>query len=279
MADGKKVPKNEIEIPEGMWSKCPKCDQIVYNKELEENLKVCPKCGFCHPLTIQERIAQLLDEGTAHELDSEMEPTDPLNFLDGKTYKEKLKTSSKKTGLTDAVWTGTGKMDGFEVVIGIMDFNFMGGSMGSVVGERLARAGEHALDHKLPLIILSTSGGARMQEGIFSLMQMAKVSAVLARLKEAAIPFISVLADPTTGGVTASYAMLGDVIYAEPGALVGFAGPRVIEQTIRQTLPEGFQRSEFLLKHGIIDRIIPRKELKKEIRRTLKFWEPTLKRK
>jgi acetyl-CoA carboxylase carboxyl transferase subunit beta len=260
-------------IPEGLWSKCPKCDQIVYNKELDLNLRVCPKCNFCFPLSAPERVAMLLDEGTAVELDAAMEAADPLDFMDGKLYKEKVMAGQKKSNMKDAIWSGTGMIDGLRVAIGVMDFRFMGGSMGSVVGERLARAGEHALENKLPFIIVSTSGGARMHEGILSLMQMAKVSAVLSRLKESSLPFISVLADPTTGGVTASFAMLGDVIYAEPGALVGFAGPRVIEQTIRQTLPEGFQRSEFLLKHGIIDRIIPRAELKKELRRTLKFWE------
>jgi acetyl-CoA carboxylase carboxyl transferase subunit beta len=265
-------------MPEGLWSKCPKCDQIVYNKELHENGKICPKCNYCFPLSSKERIQQLLDEGSAKEMDAELAPADPLNFLDGKNYKEKAISSQKKSGRQEAVWTGTGLLDGFPVVMGVMDFSYMGGSMGSVVGEKLTRAGEYAIEHRLPFIIVSTSGGARMHEGIFSLMQMAKVSAVLSRMKEASLPFISVLADPTTGGVTASFAMLGDVIYAEPGALVGFAGPRVIEQTIRQTLPEGFQRSEFLLKHGIIDRIIPRKELKAELRRTLKFFEKSIKR-
>jgi len=269
--------RSKKKMPEGLWSKCPKCDQIVYNKELDENGKVCPKCNYCFPLSSRERINQLLDAGTEKELDANLEPTDPLNFLDGKVYKEKIIASQKKSGVKDAVWTGTGKLEGLNVVMGVMDFGFMGGSMGSVVGEKLARAGEHALENRLPFIIISTSGGARMHEGILSLMQMAKVSAVLSRLKDSRLPFISVLADPTTGGVSASFAMLGDVIYAEPGALVGFAGPRVIEQTIRQTLPEGFQRSEFLLKHGIIDRIIPRKELKQELRRTLKFLEKNFK--
>lgn len=265
--------------PEDLWIKCKKCDQIVYNKELLEKNKICPKCGFNFPLTIEERINQLLDEGSQKELDARIEPTDPLSFLDGRAYKEKIKANQEKTELNDAIWTGKGKLDGLDVVLGVMDFSFMGGSMGSVVGERLARAAEHALDNRLPYIIVSTSGGARMHEGIFSLMQMAKVSAVLARLKEKGIPFISVLTDPTTGGVTASFAMLGDVNYAEPGALIGFAGPRVIEQTIRQTLPQGFQRAEFLLKHGMIDRIIPRAEMKTELKRTLKFWEKSLKRK
>ncbi len=276
MAVEGKGPKKKI--PEGLWSKCPKCDQIVYNKELAENGKICPKCNYCFSLSSRERVHQLLDEGTSKEMDVDLAPTDPLNFLDGKNYKEKTKASQKKTNRKDAVWTGTGLLDGLPVTLGVMDFSFMGGSMGSVVGEKLARAGEHAIENRMPYIIVSTSGGARMHEGIFSLMQMAKVSAVLSRMKDAQLPFISILADPTTGGVTASFAMLGDVIYAEPGALVGFAGPRVIEQTIRQTLPEGFQRSEFLLKHGIIDRIIPRKELKAELRRTLKFFEKSLKR-
>ena len=264
---------------EGLFSKCPKCDQIIYNKELQEKLKICSKCGYCFPLFARERVALLLDEGTGLEMDGSMEPADPLEFMDGKLYKDKAEQNKKKSGTRDAIWTGTGKLDGLDVVLGVMEFKFMGGSMGSVVGERLARAAEHALEHRMPLIIVSTSGGARMHEGIMALMQMAKVSAVLARLKEAGVPYVSVLADPTTGGVTASFAMLGDVIFAEPGALIGFAGPRVIEQTIRQTLPEGFQRSEFLLKHGIIDRIVPRAEMKKEIRRTLRFLEKSLKKK
>jgi acetyl-CoA carboxylase carboxyl transferase subunit beta len=267
---------SKTSIPEGLWTKCPKCDQIIYNKELETALKVCAKCGYSFPLRATERVALLLDEGSVVELDAEMESSDPLEFLDGKLYKEKAAASKKKTGSKDAAWTGTGTIDGMPVALGVMDFSFMGGSMGSVVGEKLARAGEAALEERMPFIIVSTSGGARMHEGILSLMQMAKVSAVLARLKEARLPYISILTDPTTGGVTASYAMLGDVIIAEPGALIGFAGPRVIEQTIRQTLPEGFQRSEFLLKHGMVDRIIPRAELKKELRRTLGFFEASL---
>jgi acetyl-CoA carboxylase carboxyl transferase subunit beta len=267
------------EMPEGLWTKCKKCETIVFNKELIEKLKICPKCGYHFPLTCTERVQLLLDAGSAVELDKNMEASDPLNFLDGKIYKEKVKSNQKTTSLKDAIWTGSGKMDGLDVVLCVMDFSFLGGSMGSVVGERITRACEHALDHRLPVIIVSTSGGARMHEGIYSLMQMAKVSAILARIKETGLPFISVLADPTTGGVTASFAMLGDVIYAEPGALIGFAGPRVIEQTIRQTLPQGFQRSEFLLKHGMVDRIVQRAELKKELRQTLKFWEKSYKRK
>ena len=265
-------------IPEGLWTKCTKCDQIVYNKELIANLKVCTKCGNCFPLNAKERVAMLLDEGSIKELDASIESADPLEFLDGKIYKDKTKASQKKTGSKDAVWTGRGTIDGLDVALGVMDFAFMGGSMGSVVGEKLARAAEHALTNRIPLVIVSTSGGARMHEGILSLMQMAKVSSVLARLREASVPFISVLADPTTGGVTASFAMLGDLIFAEPGALIGFAGPRVIEQTIRQTLPEGFQRSEFLLKHGMVDRIVPRAELKKELKRALSFLQPVAKR-
>jgi acetyl-CoA carboxylase carboxyl transferase subunit beta len=270
MANEKKP--EEKGAPEGLWTKCNKCDQIVYNKELVNNSKVCPKCGFCFPMRAAERVALLLDAGTEKELDADMESADPLKFLDGKVYVEKAASSKKKSGMKDAVWSGTGELDGLEVALGIMDFAFMGGSMGSVVGEKLARLGEHALEHRIPLIIISTSGGARMHEGILSLMQMAKVSAVLSRLKDKGVPFISIMTDPTTGGVTASYAMLGDLNYAEPEALIGFAGPRVIEQTIRQTLPQGFQRSEFLLKHGMIDRIIPRGELKKELRRSLRFF-------
>lgn len=268
--------KTKKDMPEGLWSKCPKCEQIIFNKELDANGRVCSKCQYCFPLKALERVAMLLDEGGIKELDKDIAPSDPLNFMDGKFYKEKIRTNQKKTGSLDAIWTGTGKLDGLDVVLGVMEFAFMGGSMGCVVGERLTRAGEYALANRFPYIIVSTSGGARMHEGILSLMQMAKVSAVLSRLKQAGVPFISVLSDPTTGGVTASFAMLGDVIFAEPGALVGFAGPRVIEQTIRQTLPEGFQRSEFLLKHGIIDRIIPRLELKGELRRTLRFFEHAL---
>jgi len=266
------------EIPKGLWSKCLKCDQIIFNKELQDNQKVCPKCGYSFPLSAVERVQALLDEGTASELNAAMEPGDPLNFIDGKIYKEKILKTKQKTNMKEAIWTGHGKLDGLDVVLGVMDFRFLGGSMGSVVGEKLACAGEYSLEHRIPFIVVSTSGGARMHEGIFSLMQMAKVSAVLALLKQKRIPFISVLSDPTTGGVTASYAMLGDVNYAEPGALIGFAGPRVIEQTIRQTLPDGFQRSEFVLKHGMIDRIIPRASLKREIGRTLRFWEKSYKK-
>lgn len=278
MAVKKEKAAKASSMPEGLWTKCAKCDQIIYNKELEENHRVCSKCGYSFPLKALDRVKLFIDEGTAVEIDANMQSADPLNFLDGKVYKEKTISNQKKSGMKDAVWTGTGKLDGYNVAIGVMDFGFMGGSMGSVVGERLARAGEKALENKWPLIIVSTSGGARMHEGILSLMQMAKVSAVLSRLKEAGLPFISILADPTTGGVTASFAMLGDVIYAEPGALIGFAGPRVIEQTIRQTLPEGFQRSEFLLKHGMVDRIIPRADMKKEIARTLSFLQKSFAR-
>lgn len=270
--------KKTKSMPEGLWTKCAKCEQIVYNKELVANKKVCPKCGYCFPLKASERVALIFDEGTAKEFDAGMEAADPLEFLDGKVYKEKVVSNQKKSGQKDAIWSGKGKIDGLEAVLGVMDFHFMGGSMGSVVGERLARAAEHALENRLPLIIVSTSGGARMHEGILSLMQMAKVSAVLARLKDARLPFVSVLADPTTGGVTASFAMLGDLIFAEPGALIGFAGPRVIEQTIRQTLPEGFQRSEFLLKHGMVDRIVTRADMKKELRRALGFFEKNYKK-
>lgn len=272
MAVEKKSQKNVI--PEGLWTKCNKCDQIIYNKELETNLRVCTKCGYSFPLKASERVALLLDEGTGTELDEGMQSADPLNFLDGKVYKEKVVANQKKTGNKDAIWTGYGRINNMDVALGVMDFGFMGGSMGSVVGERLTRAGEYALKEKIPFIIVSTSGGARMHEGIFSLMQMAKVSALLARLKVAGLPYISILADPTTGGVTASFAMLGDVIFAEPGALIGFAGPRVIEQTIRQTLPEGFQRSEFLMKHGMVDRIVTRADLKKEVSRVLSFLAP-----
>jgi len=255
----------KITVPEGLWIKCNNCAEIVYSKEIDRNLKVCPKCDYHFRITARERIELLVDPGTFTEFDSQIQSEDPLGFKDSQKYRDRVKTARKKTGLNDAVISGICTLDGVQVVLSVFDFFFMGGSMGSVVGEKITRAAEKAVEEKCGLIVISSSGGARMQEGTLSLMQMAKTSAALARLRRERLPFISILTDPTTGGVTASFAMLGDVNIAEPKALIGFAGPRVIEQTIRQELPEGFQRSEFVLDHGMIDRIVNRKELKKTI--------------
>jgi acetyl-CoA carboxylase carboxyl transferase subunit beta len=255
---------NKKEIPEGIWTKCKKCEQIIYQKELEENFMICPKCGYYFRLNPRERIAQLIDEKTFREYDAKLTSVDPLGFPN---YERKI---AKLPG--DAVVTGEGRIGQHKVVIGVMNFEFMGGSMGSVVGEKIVRAIEKAIGKKLPVILVSASGGARMQEGILSLMQMAKTSAALAKLGEKRLPYISVLTDPTTGGVAASYSMLGDVIIAEPKALIGFAGPRVIEQTIRQQLPEGFQMSEFVMKHGMVDIIADRKDLKTTLGKVLNFF-------
>ncbi|HOW28644.1 MAG TPA: acetyl-CoA carboxylase, carboxyltransferase subunit beta [Elusimicrobiota bacterium] len=261
-------------VPDGLWTKCPKCEAILHTKELETNLKVCSKCGYGFPLSVRERIDLLLEADSLQEMEASMEPVDALGFADSQPYKHRLKTYQKKTGRKEAAIIGEGQMGPHRVAIGILDFSFMGGSMGSVVGEKITRIIELARDRKIPLIIVSASGGARMQESILSLFQMAKTSAALAKLKEAKIPFISVLTDPTTGGVTASFAMLGDVIVAEPKALLAFAGPRVIEQTIRQTLPHGFQQSEFLLKHGMVDVVTERNQLKPTLVRLLNFLYP-----
>lgn len=255
----------KITVPEGLWIKCNNCAEIVYSKEIDRNLKVCPKCDYHFRITARERIELLVDPGTFTEFDSHLQSEDPLGFKDSQKYRDRVKTARKKTGLNDAVISGICTLDGVQVVLSVFDFFFMGGSMGSVVGEKITRAAEKAVEERCGLIVISSSGGARMQEGALSLMQMAKTSAALARLRRERLPFISILTDPTTGGVTASFAMLGDVNLAEPKALIGFAGPRVIEQTIRQELPEGFQRSEFVLDHGMIDRIVNRKELKKTI--------------
>jgi len=255
----------KVTVPEGLWIKCNNCAEIVYSKEIDRNLKVCPKCDYHFRITARERIELLVDPGTFTEFDSQLQSEDPLGFKDSQKYRDRVKTARKKTGLNDAVISGICTLDGVQVVLSVFDFFFMGGSMGSVVGEKITRAAEKAVEERCGLIVISSSGGARMQEGALSLMQMAKTSAALARLRRERLPFISVLTDPTTGGVTASFAMLGDVNIAEPKALIGFAGPRVIEQTIRQELPEGFQRSEFVLDHGMIDRIVNRKELKKTI--------------
>jgi acetyl-CoA carboxylase carboxyl transferase subunit beta len=253
---------------EGLWVKCESCRTIVFRKDLETNLHVCPKCQFHFKMGARQRLEMLLD-GRYTEHDAGMTSTDPLKFVDTKPYAARLKEAKKKLGMSDAVITGEGQLNGRSVVCCAMEFGFIGGSMGAVVGEKVTRAIELAMDTLQPLIVVSCSGGARMMEGTISLMQLAKVSAALARLDEAKIPYISVLTDPTTGGVTASFAMLGDLNIAEPGALIGFAGPRVIEQTIRQKLPEGFQRAEFLLEHGFLDAVVPRKEMKAFIANSL----------
>ncbi|MFZ0816074.1 MAG: acetyl-CoA carboxylase, carboxyltransferase subunit beta [Candidatus Sulfotelmatobacter sp.] len=256
---------------EGLWVKCESCRQIIWKKDLEENLNVCPKCEKHFRIDARKRLALLLDENQYEVFDGNLSSTDPLKFVDLKPYSSRLRQAQHDTGLKDAVINAQGKLLGRPVVASVMEYAFIGGSMGAVVGEMITRAVERALDSKTPLIIVSASGGARMMEGVVSLMQLAKISAALARLDKAKVPYISVLTDPTTGGVTASFAMLGDLNIAEPGALIGFAGPRVIEQTIRQKLPAGFQRSEFLLEHGMLDAVVPRKELKPYIARALDF--------
>jgi acetyl-CoA carboxylase carboxyl transferase subunit beta len=261
-------------VPEGLWVKCDSCREILYNKELARNFKICTKCGYHFRLSAPERLSMLFDEGKYVEQDGDLRSVDPLKFRDSKRYRDRLKSAEENVGGSEAVLVGSGTVGGIPVLIAAMEFFFMGGSMGSVVGEKVARAAERAVTERKPLVIVSTSGGARMQEGILSLMQMAKISAALARLAESQIPFVSVMTDPTTGGVTASYAMLGDLNVAEPNALIGFAGPRVIEQTIRQTLPEGFQRSEFLLEHGMLDFIVDRSEMKETLVRCLELlWK------
>ena len=252
-------------LPEGLWTKCKKCEQIIFQKDFVENFMVCPKCGYYVRLNSTDRIELLTDKKSFKEIDASLKPVDMLGFPGYKEKKDSYKTK-------DAICTGEAKMGGHPVMIGVMDFEYMGGSMGSVVGEKIVRLIEKAIEKKLPVIIVSSSGGARMQEGILSLMQMGKTSAALAKLSKKGLPYISVLADPTTGGVAASFAMLGDIIIAEPNALIGFAGPRVIEQTIRQQLPKGFQLSEFLLKHGMVDIVVERKYLKDTIIKALKFF-------
>lgn len=261
----------KLDVPGNLWVKCYKCATAVYNKDLEDNHKVCPSCGYHFKLTFGERLQSLLDEGTFVECDGDLRSYDFLNFTDSQPYKKRIKSHEEKANISEAIITGLAKIGGHPVSVGIMDFSFMGGSMGSVVGERVTRMVERAIDKRLPAIIVSTSGGARMQEGIMSLMQMAKTSAALGKLSEAKLPYITIITDPTTGGTTASYAMLGDINIAEPGALIGFAGPRVIEQTIRQKLPAGFQRSEYLLEHGMIDMVVERKELKGAIEKLITF--------
>jgi acetyl-CoA carboxylase carboxyl transferase subunit beta len=258
-------------VPEGLWVKCPGCTQIIYNKDLDKNQQVCPKCGHHFRISAAERLRALFDGGHWTEHFPNLASNDPLKFTDTKPYRNRLKETIAKTGIKDAVIVATGKIEGIDVVVAAMEYAFIGGSMGVVVGEKITRAIEMAIAGRTPVIVVSCSGGARMMEGALSLMQMAKVSAALARLDRERLPFISVLTDPTTGGVTASFAMLGDLNIAEPKALIGFAGPRVIEQTIRQKLPEGFQRSEFLLEHGMLDLIIDRREIKNTIARALRF--------
>jgi acetyl-CoA carboxylase carboxyl transferase subunit beta len=256
---------------EGLWVKCDQCRQIIWKKDLDQNLNVCPKCDRHFRIDAHTRLAQLLDDGRYEIDDDNLVSTDPLKFTDLKHYTDRLRRARSETGLNDAIINASGKLEGRPVLVSAMEYAFIGGSMGAVVGEVLTRAVERATDQRLPLIIVSASGGARMMEGVVSLMQLAKISSALARMDDAGVPYISVLTDPTTGGVTASFAMLGDLNIAEPGALIGFAGPRVIEQTIRQKLPEGFQRSEFLLQHGMLDAVVHRRDLKPYIARALDF--------
>ncbi len=264
--------RSRLEVPENLWTKCSECSDLIYHKELAANLWVCYQCGHHMPITTEQYLELLIDHASFEETHRGLVSTDPLNFKDSKRYRDRIKENRAKTGKEDAVLTGFATVQGVKVAIAIMDFSFLGGSMGSVVGEKIARCIKDGITNRLPVIVMSRSGGARMQESILSLMQMAKTSAMLARLAEEGLPYISLLTHPTTGGVTASFAMLGDVILAEPGALIGFAGPRVIQQTINTELPEGFQRSEFLMDHGMVDRIVERKHLKHEIHEALRFF-------
>ena len=257
-------------VPEGLWIKCPSCDSVLYSTDLENNLNVCPKCEHHMRLTARARLDRLLDADGRTEIGQEVRPLDPLKFKDSRKYPDRLTQAAAQSSETEAMVVMSGSIHTLSVVVACFEFEFMGGSMGSVVGEKLARAGLRALERNEPLLIVSASGGARMMEGIFSLMQMAKTSAVLAQMNEAGLPYIAILTDPTTGGVTASYAMLGDANLAEPGTLIGFAGPRVIEQTIKQELPDGFQRAEFLLEHGMLDGIVDRRRMKREVSRLLR---------
>lgn len=268
----RKPKERRSRIPEGLWIKCSYCREIVYRKEVEKNSMVCPKCNYHFNLPPDLRIAQLLDEGSFQERERHLYPLDPLHFKDSLPYPDRIQRAQTRTGLQDALLIGDGTIEGHPVVFGVFHFGFMGGSMGSVVGEKFLRAVEWAHQQQHPLVVVSASGGARMQEGILSLMQMAKTSAALARLREAGVPYLSILTDPTFGGVTASLAMLGDILIAEPKSLIGFAGPRVVQETIKQQLPEGFQRAEFLLEHGMIDLIVDRRELKSTLARLLTFF-------
>lgn len=271
---GEKTEK-KVSMPEGLWIKCNNCGEIIYKKEVARNFNVCPKCNYHFRISAKERIELLADKDTFIEYDADMEASDPLNFKDYKRYKDRIKDAQRSSGIKDAFISGEAKITGMGVMLGVFDFSFMGGSMGSVVGEKATRTIELGIEKGVPVIIVSSSGGARMQEGILSLMQMAKTSAALAKLRDARLPFISVLTDPTTGGVTASFAMLGDIIIAEPKALICFAGPRVIEQTIKQKLPEGFQRSEYLLEHGMVDMIVERKDMRETIGKILSMLKPS----
>ena len=259
------------DMPDGLWMKCESCLEIIYNKQLEENFRVCPKCGFHFQVNSSERLQMLADEGSFVETDANISSGDPLKFTDKKPYTERITKAREETGMAEACITGTADFDGVRAAVAVLDFRFMGGSMASVVGEKVCRAIEKSTDEKIPLVIVSASGGARMQEGMLSLMQMSKTSAALGRQHKAGLPYISILTNPTTGGVSASFAFLGDIIIAEPGALIGFAGPRVIKQTIHQELPRGFQTSEFLLEHGMIDMIVPRQELRAKTCRLLRL--------
>jgi len=260
-------------VVEGLWLKCNHCREIIYRKEVDRNNKVCPKCDYHFPISVSERITMLVDLGTFKEWDAGIEPQDPLAFMDTHSYRDRLKAQQEKTGRKDAIVVGEGMVNGRRISLAVLDFSFMGGSMGSVVGEKICLAVDRSLASRNPLVLVTASGGARMQEGILSLMQMAKTSAAVGRLGEAGVPFVSILADPTFGGVTASVAMLADVIMAEPKALIGFAGPRVIEQTIKQQLPDEFQRAEFLLEHGILDLIVERKRLKETLATVLSHFQ------
>jgi len=264
------APKKK-DMPDGLWTKCESCGSIVYNKKVEENFRVCPKCDYHFQMSAWERVKMLADTDTFQEYDRDIKSTDPLKFSDTKPYTERLTEAQEKTGLTEAVLTGEMTVEGLPVVVGVLDFGFMGGSMASVVGEKVTRAVERARERRFPIIMVCSSGGARMQEGILSLMQMSKTSAALGLFSEDSLPYIAVLTNPTTGGVSASFASLGDIIIAEPKALIGFAGPRVIKQTIQQELPKGFQTAEFLLEHGMIDMIVRRPELKLTLARLIRF--------
>ncbi|XLQ11802.1 MAG: acetyl-CoA carboxylase, carboxyltransferase subunit beta [cyanobacterium endosymbiont of Epithemia adnata isolate EadnSB Bon19] len=266
--------RQEREIADGLWTKCVACDVLTYTKDLRANQLVCTECGHHMRVDSDERIAQLIDDGTWKSLNEHLKPTDPLKFFDRKAYSDRLKDTQEKTGLIDAVQTGTGLVDGLPLALGVMDFRFMGGSMGSVVGEKLCRLVEYATQERLPVVIVCASGGARMQEGMLSLMQMAKIAGALALYRDKQLLYIPVLTHPTTGGVTASFAMLGDIILAEPKATIGFAGRRVIEQTLREKLPEGFQTSEYLLKHGFVDAIVSRTQLKKILAQLISLHQP-----
>ncbi|MFC1568556.1 acetyl-CoA carboxylase, carboxyltransferase subunit beta [Candidatus Margulisiibacteriota bacterium] len=264
--------RERLDIPGNLWVKCYRCNQAIFNKDLEANLKVCPKCNYHFKLTAGERTRQIADDNSFKEINPDIRSTDFLNFTDSRPYAKRIESAILKSSLNDAIMTGTCKIGGKPAALGVMDFSFMGGSMGSVVGEKIARLIELAVEKKSPVVIFSSSGGARMQEGIMSLMQMAKTSAALGRLRENGLPYISVCTDPTTGGTSASYAMLGDINIAEPGALIGFAGPRVIEQTIREKLPPGFQRSEYLLEHGMVDVVCERIKLKDTLTKMLSWF-------